>query len=102
MNRTTFLSLVTSAVLAATATAQQPCSDNLWPLHLVNASGVQAPSTLESSGRYTYQFANESVYLAFDPTTPTGTYYVHVTSHGLEEVVSTNDPMDRFVHVQNN
>ena len=101
MNRTSILALATSAVLAATAAAQAPCSDNLWPLHLVSAAGVQAPSTLESSGRYTYHFANESVYLAFDPTTPSGTYYVHVTSNGLEEVASTNDPMDRFVHVEN-
>ena len=102
MNRTTLLSIVTAAVLAASAAAQTPCSDNLWPLHLVDPNGVQAPSTTDSVGHHTFQFATEAVYLAFDPTTPTGTYSVHVTSLGHEEVVSTNDPMDRFVHVANN
>ena len=102
MIRTTFLSLATAALLTTAATAQVPCSDNLWPLHLVDAAGVQAPSVLESTGRYTYKFNSEAVYLAFDPSIATGTYYVHVTSKGLEEVVSTNDPMDRFVHVENN
>jgi len=101
MIRTTFLSVATAALLTSAAIAQAPCSDNLWPLHLVNAAGAPAPSTVDDTGRFTYQFATEAVYLAFDPTIATGTYYVHVTSKGLEEVVSTNDPMDRFVHVEN-
>ncbi|MBL8750290.1 MAG: hypothetical protein JNK78_14080 [Planctomycetes bacterium] len=100
---TKLLPFAAAALLTTAAFAQVNCSDNLWPLRLVNANGVPAPSTLDpSTGRYTYKFANESVYLAFDPTIASGTYYVHVTSAGLEEVVSTNDPMDRFVSVENN
>lgn len=102
MLRTTLFSLVGAALLAVSATAQRPCSDNLWPLRLVDRFGAPAPSTIDpDTNRLTYHFANEEVYLAFDPTLPSGTYYVTVTAEGLQEVVATNDPMDRFVTVTN-
>lgn len=102
MLRTKLLSLATAALFTAAVSAQVNCSDNLYPLHLVDQNGVAAPKTLDpATGRFTYHFSSEAVYLAFDPTLASGTYYVHVTSDKLEEVASTNDPMDRFVSVTN-
>lgn len=49
-------------------------------------------------------YDEESAYLALDPNTPSGDYYVHVTDqvNGIgDEVLSLNDPLDRFVTVNN-
>jgi hypothetical protein len=105
MLRNSILGLSAAALLASAASAQF-CSDNLYHLYLVDAAGNVAPSTFDAGiGENVYQFATEAVYLAFDPSLPSGTYYVHVTDtpiDGLDEVLSTNDPMDRFVSVTNN
>ncbi|MCA8977491.1 MAG: hypothetical protein KDC98_22400 [Planctomycetes bacterium] len=103
MFRNTLLPLSAAALLATTATAQL-CSDNTYKLNLTDAAGVPAPTFVDPLTNETYyQFDTEAVYLAFDPTLPSGTYYVHVTDpiDGLDMVLSTNDPMDRFVTVQN-
>lgn len=91
--------LATAALLCSAATAQF-CSDNTYALHLVNSQGVPAPVV-----NGVYQFQTDAVYLAFDPNLPSGTYYVHVTDtpiDGFDEVLSQNDPLDRFVSVTNN
>jgi len=77
----------------------QNCTDNQYGLYLVNSQGVVAPT---NAGEY--QFATDAVYLAFDPALPTGLYYVQVTDPvgNGDEVLSTNDPQDRFVQVTNN
>ncbi|MBL8730346.1 MAG: carboxypeptidase regulatory-like domain-containing protein [Planctomycetes bacterium] len=104
MLRNTILGLG-AATLFATATSAQFCSDNLYPLHLVDAAGnVVASSVDPATGETVYQFSTEAVYVAFDPSLASGTYYLHVTDRpidGFDEVVSTNDPMDRFVNVTN-
>ena len=86
--------------------AAQNCSDNTYPIKLVDAYGVPATTTPDPQyGFPVYQFANEDVYVAFDPNMPSGTYYVHVTDpvNGIADMVlSTNDPMDRFVQITNN
>ena len=92
------LTLTTALVLAASSAAQN-CSDNTYPLRLVNAAGALLP---QSGG--IYQPPNEMVYLAFDPAMPSGIYLVFVTDPigGHDEVLSMNDLTDRFVHVTNN
>lgn len=103
MIRTTILSLSAIALLAA-ATAAQNCTDNQYRLHLVDSNGVPAPTFVDpQTNETTYQFSTEAVYLAFDPALPSGTYYVHVTDPigGADMVLSSNDPMDRFVAVNN-
>ncbi len=105
MLQTRLLALAASSVLAAAASAQQFCSDNLWPVHIVDAQGNELPVEFDATvGENVFVVPTETVYLAFDPALASGTYYVHVTDtpiDGLDEVVSTNDPMDRFVAVQN-
>lgn len=104
MIRNTILSLSAIALLAA-ATAAQNCTDNQYRLHLVDSNGVPAPTFVDpQTNETTYQFSTEAVYLAFDPALPSGTYYVHVTDPigGADMVLSSNDPMDRFVAVNNN
>ncbi|MBP8300564.1 MAG: hypothetical protein KA020_09385, partial [Planctomycetes bacterium] len=95
------LSLALSSALAA-----QNCSDNTYPVTLVDAYGVPAPTTLDPvTNEPVSRFQNEDVYVAFDPNIPSGTYYVHVTDRvdGVADMVlSTNDPMDRFVLITNN
>ena len=84
------------ALLGSTALAQN-CGFNVHPLHLVDALGVPRPVANGVA-----HFDREAVHVAFDPSMPSGTYYVHVTdANGPTEVVSTNDPMDRFVTVTN-
>ncbi len=104
MLRNTILGLAATTVLATAASAQF-CSDNSYRLYLVDAAGNVPATTIDPvSGETLFQFATEAVYLAFDPSLPSGTYYVHVTDtpiDGFDEVVSTNDPMDRFVSVTN-
>ncbi|MBX3462424.1 MAG: hypothetical protein KF830_04585 [Planctomycetes bacterium] len=86
--------------LLASSLSAQFCSDNLYRLYLVDSQGVQAPFVNGA-----YQFPTDAVYLAFDPSLPSGTYYVHVTDtpiDGFDQVLSTNSPLDRFVSVTNN
>jgi len=94
-----------AATLLASATTAQFCSDNLFPLHMVDAAGNVVASAVDpATGETVFQYATEAVYVAFDPSLPSGTYYLHVTDRpidGFDEVVSTNDPMDRFVSVTN-
>ena len=98
------LALAAATLLAATASAQF-CSDNTYPLHIVDADGNKLPVAFDPTINSNAALVpTEDVYLAFDPATPTGTYYVHVTDavfNGFDEVVSRNDPMDRFVHIEN-
>jgi len=100
-----FLALAAATALASTATAQF-CSDNTYPIHIVDAAGTELATTFDpAANENTFLVETEEVFLAFDPNLPTGTYYVHVTDtpiNGMDEVVSQNDPMDRFVHVDNN
>lgn len=96
-----------SAILAGmTATAGSlAAQDNLYPITLVDESGVERPLAFEPViGRDIAQYEEESIYLALDPATPSGNYYVHVTDrrNGVNDVVlSQNDPLDRFVTVIN-
>lgn len=105
MIRNTLSSLAALAALTCSVTAQQPCTDNEYQLHLTDADGNPAPVIVDPlTNANFFDFDGEAVYLAFDPTIPTGTYYVHVTDEidGIGDVVlSTNDPMDRIVSVTN-
>lgn len=105
MIRTSLLALATLAVFTADAEAQF-CSDNTYGLHVVDANGTPFPTGFDPVvNETTFLAPNENVYLAFDPALPSGTYYVHVTDNpidGFDQVLSTNDPMDRFVTVTNN
>ena len=88
-----------AAVCASIGGLRAQCSDNVHPIRLVNSLGVEAP--LVNGAR---QFTDNGVYFAFDPSTPSGTYYVHVTTRidfVGDAVLSANDPLDRFVAVTN-
>jgi SdrD B-like domain len=104
MARNQLLALASAALFAGAAAAQS-CSIGLFPLTIVDAAGVAFPRGIDAATGEFMAFApSENVYLAFDPAMPSGTYYVHVTDtpfDGLDEVLSTNDPMDRFVSVTN-
>ncbi|MBL8754054.1 MAG: carboxypeptidase regulatory-like domain-containing protein [Planctomycetes bacterium] len=104
MLRTGLLALAATAALTANAAAQF-CSDNTYKLHLVTANGTPLPTAFDPVVQETtYLASNENVYLAFDPLLPSGTYYVHVTDNpidGFDQVLSQNDPLDRFVSVTN-
>jgi len=99
------LAFAATALIAATASAQG-CSDNVHPIHIVDAAGNAVPIGFDPVLNSNVPLVpTEEVFMAFDPTMPTGTYYVHVTDakfDGMDEVVSENDPMDRFVHIENN
>ncbi|MBL8725726.1 MAG: hypothetical protein JNK49_16910 [Planctomycetes bacterium] len=102
MSKSALLPIVLQSLLATAALAQ--CEDNVYPLSLVSAQGVPAPRLVDPSyGGHYFQFDSEAVFLAFDPATPSGVYYVHVTDpfNGADLVLSGNDPMDRFVQVVN-
>ena len=106
MLRNSLLGLGAASVLAAAASAQQICTDNIYRVYLVDAAGNPAPSVYDPAVvTDVFSFTSEEVYLAFDPTLPSGTYYVHVTDTPVDGigdmVLSQNDPMDRFVSVQN-
>jgi len=105
MTRNLLITLATACLFPAIATAQLNCTDNEYPVTLVDALGVPAPVVIDPVTNASYfQFDDEAVYMAFDPTMPSGTYYVHVTDPigGADLVLSTNDPMDRFVEITNN
>jgi len=99
------LALAAITLIASTASAQF-CSDNTYPIHIVDVAGNELPKSFDPAiNQNSFLVPTEEVYLAFDPNLPTGTYYVHVTDtpiDGMDEVVSENDSMDRFVHVENN
>ncbi|MFO1078211.1 MAG: SdrD B-like domain-containing protein [Planctomycetota bacterium] len=103
MIRNTLLSLASTALFGTVALAQN-CTDNFYPITLVDAFGVPAPVVTDpQTSQSFFQFASEDVYMAFPANLPSGTYYVHVTDPigGADMVLSTNDPMDRFVQVTN-
>ena len=104
MLRSRLLALATTSLLLGTAAAQN-CGIGLFPLQIVDAAGVPFPRGLDAATGDVMALApTENVFLAFDPAMPSGTYYVHVTDtpfDGADEVLSTNDPMDRFVTVTN-
>jgi hypothetical protein len=103
MLRTSFLVLGATALLSPAALAQS-CFFNVHPVTMVKADGTPAPVFMGQWEPYA-QFTEEAVYMAFDSTTPSGTYYVHVTDvigdPSNDIVLSANDPMDRFVAVTN-
>jgi hypothetical protein len=101
MLNTRLLSLAFATTLSG-ITAAQGCVYNEFPITLVDAAGVPLPVGTAATGETMPLSPTEVVYLAFDPGTPTGTYYVHVTDPNITEVVSANDPTDRFVDVVNN
>jgi hypothetical protein len=90
------------ALSATTAVAQIPPPCNTYPILLVDSTGVAAPTT-GSGLQAVASIAVEEVYMSF-ANLPDGTHrlYVHVTDRldGItDEVLSTNDPADRFVDV---
>ncbi|MFK7740316.1 MAG: SdrD B-like domain-containing protein [Planctomycetota bacterium] len=91
------------ALAAAASLSAQGCALNVHPIHIVDSQGAQFPTEPGVFGDPVALQGSEDIFLAFDPTTPSGTYYVHVTAAGgtEPEVVSLNDPMDRFVEVTN-
>jgi hypothetical protein len=101
----THLLVLASATLLATTAAAQNCSFNLFPLQVVDQVGTAFPRGFDpATGEPQFLAPNENVYVAFDASTPSGTYYLHVTDtpfDGQDEVLSTNDPMDRFVGITN-
>ena len=104
MLRTNVLALAVAAFFSTAATAQF-CSDNLYPAQLVTQQGLAIPrATDQATGLSHFAATSEGVYLAFPATIPSGTYYVFVTNEPTEaglEMLSSNDPMERFVSVQN-
>ena len=104
MTKSSLLALGVAA-LFGTALSAQNCSDNLFPLALVNAAGVPFAKAFDPViGEPAFNAPTEEVFLAFPSTLASGTYYVHVTNTPFTsgaEVVSDNDPLDRFVAVTN-
>jgi len=88
-----------AALCASFGALSAQCADNVYPIRLVDSLGVEAP--LVGGAR---AFSDDGVFFAFDPSTPSGTYYVHVTTFidfVGDAVLSANDPLDRFVQVTN-
>jgi hypothetical protein len=106
MLRNHLLALAAAATFAVAGAAQN-CSDNVYPLHLVTANGTPLPTSFDALLNQVSSTTNdENVYAAFDPTMPSGIYYVHLTDNPVDgindQVLSTNDPTDRFVSITNN
>lgn len=86
------------ALGAAELVAQtQPAPCNTYPIILVDAQGIPAPTTGTDSNAIA-SFAIEEAYMSF-ANLPDGTHrlYVHVTDrlNGIDDqVLSTNDPAD--------
>ena len=91
------LALATCTLIAGAVQAQ--CQFNVYPVKLVDAFGNAMPVVGGNA-----QFLSDEVYLAFDPSTPSGDYYVHVvdTPDGVDEVLSLNNPSERVIHIDNN
>jgi hypothetical protein len=72
---------------------------------MVDQDGIARPLVFETLiNQNVAQYDAESTYLALDPSTPSGDYYVHVTDrvNGIgDAVLSLNDPLDRFITVSN-
>lgn len=99
------LPFLASAVTIAAGLTAQNCTDNQYRLWLVDRFGAPVGTQFDPvANGPVHVFADEGVYLAFDPALPSGVYYVHVTDliAGADEVRSANDPLDRFVQVTNN
>lgn len=98
------LALLAATAISATLARAQACSANVYPVTMVTADGTPAPLFMGQYEPYA-RFSTEAVYVAFDPATPSGTYYVHVTDvlgdPSNDVVLSSNDPMDRFVSLTN-
>lgn len=98
------ISLVGATLFATTAIAQS-CTFNDHELHLVDPAGAKFAEQPYYPGEDISESPGESVYVAFSSTTPSGLYYVHVISplngNVNDAVLSTNDPMDRFVQIDN-
>lgn len=96
------LSFLIPTLLGSTLIAQ--CPDNMHPLTLVDSAGNPVATQPDGYGGLNWIVPSVDVFVAFDPSTPTGDYYIHVTDtlDGNDEVLSTNDPLDRFVRVTNN
>lgn len=102
--KSTFLALLALAAVPGAASSLQ-AQDNVYPLTLVDQAGNARPLVFEAAvNRNVAHYDEESAYLALDPATPSGSYYVHVTDQingVLDTVLSLNDPLDRFVTVTN-
>tara|TARA_R110002072_G_C7917718_1_gene530811 strand:+ start:355 stop:1632 length:1278 start_codon:yes stop_codon:yes gene_type:complete len=100
MLNTRLLALALATTLTGITTAQ---GRNAYPITIVDAAGIPVPvgTVLDIGGntRVNALSPTEDAYLVFDPATPAGDYYVHVTNHAFDEVLSANDPMDRVVNV---
>jgi len=94
------LALALATTLTGIATAQG-CGYNTYPITIVDAAGAPVPMGTTVYGDPNALAPTEAIYLAFDPGTPSGSYYVHVTDSSISEVLSASDPMDRFVDVLN-
>jgi hypothetical protein len=91
------LEALVASLALGTVTLAQTCVPNQFPIRFVDAQGVLRPVAPDG----TAQYPDEAVFIAFDPSTPAGAYYVHVTGGDPAAVLSANDPMDRFVAVTN-
>jgi hypothetical protein len=95
--------LALAALLGMTSTVSG--QDNVYPLTMVSQDGSARPLVFETLiNQNVAQYDSESTFLALDPATPSGDYYVHVTDrvNGIgDAVLSLNDPLDRFITVTN-
>lgn len=102
--KSVIFTLITLAGLSASASPLQ-AQDNVYPVRLVTQSGALLPVSVDGiTGHLAAHSPAELVYLALDPSTPSGDYYVHVTdlpNGNADRVLSTNAPLDRFVTVTN-
>jgi SdrD B-like domain len=99
-----FLPLLVLAAFSG-AVGSLSAQDNVHPLTLVDQAGTARPMVFEAVlNRNIAHYDEESAYLALDPSTPSGSYYVHVTDQLNaigDQVLSLNDPFDRYVTVTN-
>jgi hypothetical protein len=102
--KSTFLTLLALAAIPGVAGSLH-AQDNVYPLTLVDQAGTPRPLFFEAAtGEDAAHYDDESAYLALDPATPSGSYYVHVTDQlngVMDQVLSLNNPLDRFVTVTN-
>ncbi|MHC4824784.1 MAG: SdrD B-like domain-containing protein [Planctomycetota bacterium] len=102
--KSNILPLLVVAALSASSSSLS-AQDNTYPLTLVDQDGTARPIVFDASiSQSAAQYDAESAYLALDPNTPSGDYYVHVTDqlNGIgDTVLSLNDTLDRFVTVTN-
>ena len=91
--------------LLATGAVAQNCPNNVYPVSLVGADGTKFAEEPFYPGETIALAPKENLHVAFDPSTPSGTYYVHVVTQITgsidDAVMSKNDAMDRFVTIAN-